>query len=74
MKSYVRQSIEAEAHRQAVDTRQRIVDKAIVAFRLHQEHDEPEAEFHARIPPIVRGMAPYNRTAARLAAQLGGLS
>lgn len=71
MKSYIRQSIEAEDQRQVVDARQAIVDKAVKAFRFKPEWDEPEAEFHARIPPIVRGMARFNRTASRLANELG---
>lgn len=70
MKSYIRQSIEAEDRRQRVEADRDAVDYAAKALALRPEFGEPDGEFRARVPAIVRGMAPYNRTAARLAPTL----
>ena len=73
MKSYVRESIEAERDRQRADERERLIIAAAKRLGLHQLSDETDGEFYGRVPALERGMAAYNDAAARFADDLDAL-
>jgi hypothetical protein len=64
---YIQESLAAEERRQCVEAERDAVDRAAKAFGFRPEAGEPDHEFRARVPAIVRAMAPYNPTAARFA-------